>query len=120
MSGPRTVHSLLVSATVEEVTTWLDGVTYKDGVTITPELGEPYTVIVIRMKSADTRAPAIALEDVTVTHRFTMPARAVVGDRRSFIGWLRQILGRVELHERDEWLLVDGRRLFDPHNVLPT
>jgi hypothetical protein len=119
MNGLRTAHPPLVSATVDEVTTWLDGVSYKDGVTITAELGDPYTTIVIRMAGVDSRAPMIVLDDVTVTHRFTLPARTVVGDRRSFIGWLRQVLGRVELHERDEWLLVDGRRLFDPHHVQP-
>jgi hypothetical protein len=31
------------------------------------------------------------------------------------IRWIREALGRVELHERDEWLKVDGVRLFDPH-----
>jgi hypothetical protein len=29
--------------------------------------------------------------------------------------WIRDALGTVELHERDEWLKVDGIRRWDPH-----
>jgi hypothetical protein len=56
-----------------------------------------------------------AEEPIVVSHRFPLPLRSVVGDRRELLNWLRHTLGRVELHERDEWLLVDGRRIFDPH-----
>jgi hypothetical protein len=110
----------VTSATVEEVNDWLVGVTYKDGVGISAELASPFTIVVVRYPGDDSRGIK-AIEDqpvqepIMVTHRFPLPARSVVGDRRAFVGWLRHTLGRVELHERDEWLLVDGRRLFDPH-----
>jgi hypothetical protein len=102
------------SASVDEVTTWLVGVTYKDGWSFAPEVGPTGTVLVVRVAAEDSRGG----EALVVTHRFPLPARAVVGDRPAFVGWLRHAIGRVELHERDEWLLVDRRRLFDPHAVI--
>jgi hypothetical protein len=110
----------VTSASVDEVSEWLQGVTYKSGVLITAELGSPFTVVVVRYPGDDSRGlKAIddwpAEEPIVVTHRFPLPLRSVVGDRRELLNWLRHTLGRVELHERDEWLLVDGRRIFDPH-----
>jgi hypothetical protein len=106
--------SSTLSASVEEVTAWLDGVTYKRGWTFTPEIGAPHTVLVVREHAEDSRGDA----ELVVTHRFPLPLRSVVGDRQAFIGWLRHVVGRVELHERDEWLLVDKRRIFDPHGTI--
>jgi hypothetical protein len=110
----------VTSATVDEVDDWLAGVTYKDGVGISAELGAPFTIVVVRYPGDDSRGlkaidESSVQEPITVTHRFPLPLRSVVGDRRAFLNWLRHTLGRVELHERDEWLLVDGRRIFDPH-----
>jgi hypothetical protein len=112
--GARMRGSSTLSATVEEVTAWLDGVTYKRSWTFTPELGAPHTVLVVREAAEDSRGG----QPLVVTHRFELPARSVVGDRRAFVGWLRHVIGRVELHERDEWLLVDKRRMFDPHGTI--
>jgi hypothetical protein len=103
-----------LSASVEEVTAWLDGVTYKDGWSFTPEFGTPHTVLVVRERAEDSRGGAA----LVVNHRFPLPLRSVVDDRRAFVGWLRHVVGKVELHERDEWLLVDKRRLFDPHGAI--
>lgn len=102
-----------LSAPAEQVQAWIDGVTYKPGWTISVEARPTHTLLVIRAATADSRGG----EPLVVTHRFSLPARTVVGDRRSFVGWLRHVIGKVELHERDEWLLVDHRRMFDPHAI---
>lgn len=101
---------------VDEIADWLVGVTYKQGWSFAPELGATGTVLVVRASAEDSRGG----EPLVVTHRFPLPAHSVVGDRRAFVGWLRHAIGRVELHERDEWLLVDRRRLFDPHAQVDT
>lgn len=36
-------------------------------------------------------------------------------DRDGLIEQVRRALGEWEMHERDEWFLVNGERLFDPH-----
>jgi hypothetical protein len=97
----------------DEVTAWLDGVTYREGWTFDVETSGSQTSLVVRVATTDSRGR----DPLVVTHRFTLPGRSVVGDRRSFVGWLRHVIGKVELHERDEWLLVDQRRLFDPHAI---
>lgn len=110
-STTRPVPTL--AASVDEVAEWLEGVTYRAGWTFDVEPGARQTTLVIRAAAADSRGGT----PLVVTHRFTLPLRAVVNDRASFIGWLRHVVGKVELHERDEWLLVDQRRLFDPHAI---
>lgn len=110
-SSTRPVTSLAAAA--DEVADWLEGVTYRAGWTFDVEPGPKQTTLVIRAATADSRGGA----PLVVTHRFSLPVRAVVNDRASFIGWLRHVIGKVELHERDEWLLVDHRRLFDPHAI---
>jgi hypothetical protein len=102
------------TASVDEIVDWLVGVTYKDGWSFAPELGPVGAVLVVRAVEEDSRGG----DPLVVTHRFPLPGRSVVGDREAFVGWLRHAIGRVELHERDEWLLVDRRRLFDPHAEL--
>ena len=106
-------RSLPPCATADEVSDWLDGVTYRAGWTFDVEPTPKHTALVIRAATIDSRGGG----QLVVTHRFTLPARAVVNDRSSFIAWLRHVIGKVELHERDEWLLVDHRRLFDPHAI---
>ena len=123
MALTKAAASRVISATVDEVNDWLEGVSYKDGVTFVAELASPFTVVVVRYPGDDSRGLKAIEGDpvqdpITVTHRFPLPLRSGVGDRASFVGWLRHTLGRIELHERDEWLLVDGRRLFDPHKHL--
>lgn len=103
----------LLSASAIDVEEWLEGVTYKPGWTLDVESGPKHTVLVVREATSDSRGG----QPLVVTHRFQLPSRAVVGDRHSFVGWLRHVIGKVELHERDEWLLVDHRRLFDPHAI---
>lgn len=39
---------------------------------------------------------------------------------RIFYRWMEHILGNMEIHERDEWIRVDGERVHDPHNRRPT
>lgn len=34
-----------------------------------------------------------------------------------FLAWLVAFFGEIELHERDEWLRVNGKRLREPHPV---
>src|SRR4051794_21376209 len=104
----------VLAASAEEVDEWLASVSYKPGWTMVTEVGPKHTTLVVRAATEDSRGA----EPLVVTHRFTLPARSVVGDRRSFIAWLRHVLGKVELHERDEWLLVDRGRIFDPHATI--
>jgi hypothetical protein len=113
-SGARVRRSASLTATVDEVSGWLEGLTYKPGWSFALEVGGARTVLVVRASEEDARGGT----PLVVNHRFELPSRAIVGDRRSFVGWLRHMVGRVELHERDEWLLVDQRRLFDPHAVI--
>ena len=35
--------------------------------------------------------------------------------RADLTNWLRKELEEMDAHERDEWLVVDGERPFDPH-----
>ena len=114
---PRLVE---ISASFEEVEDWLVGVTYKPGVTFTAEHSAPAATVVVRFAADDVRRTEFTpdgpkLDTIMLTHRLTLPARSTVYDRRSFLQWLRHSLGTIELHERDEWFLVDGRRMYDPH-----
>ena len=111
--GSKTRPVMSLAAGADEVDDWLAGVTYRPGWTFDVEPGPKQTTLVIRAATIDSRGDA----PLVVTHRFSLPGRAVVNDRASFIGWLRHVIGKVELHERDEWLLVDHRRLFDPHAI---
>ena len=111
--GATTRPTLSLTAGVDEVTDWLEGVTYRPGWTFDVEPGPKQTTLVVRAAAADSRGGT----PLVVTHRFSLPGRAVVNDRASFIGWLRHVVGKVELHERDEWLLIDHRRIFDPHAI---
>lgn len=65
----------------------------------------------------------------TVPHRDN-PATSVVVEARAPIPfayedmdlgviyrWIREVAVGLELHEVDEWFLVDGVRVFDPHAV---
>ena len=115
VSSARMRSTSAVSASVDEVLGWLRGITYKDGWSFTPEPGPDVTILVVRAVEPDSRGSD---QTLTVTHRFPLPARTVVGDRGAFVGFLRHVIGRVELHERDEWLLVDKRRMFDPHGEI--
>lgn len=38
-----------------------------------------------------------------------------VRSEEQLLRWVRDALGRIELHERDEWLKLDGEMPFDPH-----
>jgi hypothetical protein len=98
-------------ASDDEVAQWLAGVSYKPGWTFDVEAGPKQTMLVVRAAMADSRGG----DPLVVTHRLTLPGRSVVNDRRSFVGWLRHAIGKIEMHERDEWLLVDRARIFDPH-----
>lgn len=111
-SNLRPLASL--SASADEVNEWLDAITYKPGWTFDVEVGPKHTLLVVRAATADSRGG----EALVVTHRFTLPGRSIVGDQRSFVGWIRHVLGKVELHERDEWLLVERGRIFDPHSAI--
>src|SRR5687768_7006406 len=101
----RSPRSLNVTAT--QIEAWFAGITYKPGWTFAVEPGPKQTHLVIRTAADDSRGGA----PLVVTHRFALPGNAVVGDRSSFVSWVRHVIGKVELHERDEWLLVDHRRV---------
>lgn len=113
-TGSTTRQPVGLSASADEVSEWLAGISYKPGWTIVAEAGPKHTTVVVRTATADSRGG----EPLVVTHRLTLPVRPVVTDKRSFVGWLRHALGKVELHERDEWLLVDRGRIFDPHATI--
>jgi hypothetical protein len=111
--GSKTRPALSLTAGGDDVEEWLEGVTYRSGWTFDVEPGPTHTTLVIRAATTDSRGGT----PLVVTHRFSLPSRAIVHDRASFIGWMRHVIGKVELHERDEWLLVDHRRLYDPHAI---
>lgn len=54
--------------------------------------------------------------DVTrlLDYRQPIPQYAL-RDADIFGDWLRTFLGQFECHERDEWMLRDGVRVYDPH-----
>jgi hypothetical protein len=41
-------------------------------------------------------------------------------DTKMFLSWLREEIGKVEMHERDEWLKVHGELIWNPHQVRHT
>jgi hypothetical protein len=51
---------------------------------------------------------------ITVTALVEVP-RLVVGNSAAFGAWLRETLGELDAHERDEWLRCDGVLIWDPH-----
>lgn len=46
------------------------------------------------------------------THQMAVPDED--RDRDGWAVWLRDTLALIERHEANEWLLIDGRRLFAP------
>lgn len=52
-----------------------------------------------------------------VAHRRPITTREMADHLpdRELLLMIREQLHEVERHEADEWLLVDGRRIFDPH-----
>jgi hypothetical protein len=109
---------------------------YKPGVrleAVTPEVGP--LRLRVSMSVHDSRAPRTCGElmaeggasaqdwftapmsrpRVNVTGTVVVPS-FVLGDCEAFASWLRDTLGQVEAHERDEWLRRDGVLLHDPHD----
>lgn len=52
--------------------------------------------------------------ETVLDYREPVPPMALE-DTVLFGEWLRTFLGRFEHHERDEWMLRNGVRVFDPH-----
>ena len=78
--GSQTRTVAAPCATADEVSDWLDGITYRAGWTFDVEPSAKHTMLVIRAATTDSRGSG----ELVVTHRFSLPARAVVNDRASF------------------------------------
>ena len=80
------------------------------------ELGEPYIGRVrvrITNRSADSDHPTIVTStymDVTLSPRFLVDL-----DRTRALFYVREMLQKAWQHEGDEWIKVDGVKVFDPH-----
>ena len=64
--------------------------------------------------------------EMTVPHRDTLDPTKVITQRAlgfrdvpknelEFAQWMREIIRHLEMHEVDEWVKMDGLRIFDPH-----
>jgi hypothetical protein len=111
--------------TEDEVRAVLDRVTYRPGWTIQVRVplaldavsqiheavrGGPLLMVDVRGPVRDSNDPE---REVLIGQSFPLPPR--LRGEEDLLRWLRHALGRVELHERDEWLRVDGATPFDPH-----
>lgn len=103
----------------------LDRVTYRPGWTIQLRAplaldavsqvheavrGGPLLMVDVRGLVRDSHDPE---REVLIGQSFPLPPR--LRDEEDLLHWLRSRLGQIELHERDEWLRVDGTMPFDPH-----
>jgi len=98
---------------------WLGEVTYKPGVQLfirdaTGRYGME-SVLVVLCKVADTYHPG---RQVEVAHQSVIPPIAA-DSKEVFIGFVRQALEKMELHECQEWFKwrETGKPVFDPHAV---
>lgn len=93
--------------------------TYKPGYRLTVEadyLGSGTPALVITARVTDTYRPGAGHPPIVL--RFTRPLPGGLWHRgtiEEFRDFLRITIGDYELHERDEWLLQDGQRVYDPH-----
>lgn len=53
-------------------------------------------------------------ENYRVHHYMIVPAASY--DRRAWLGWVREQLAQIELHELCEFMVVDGQRPFAPNH----
>lgn len=100
-----------------DVTAWFAKVRYKPGVSFEAWFDHRHQTWV-----AEIRRPAPDRdtgEDRLQAWRQVLPPRVTVlrGEEgeRYLTNWLRGFIHDLELHEADEWLVIDGERPFDPH-----
>lgn len=67
--------------------------------------------VVIGMKTLDVNNP----EKETTLWKSRPISILMCTDVRYFLQQMREMLESMESHERDEWILFDGERVFDPH-----
>lgn len=110
---------------LEQIQEWLGRITYRPNVVLTAYRFEPgeingmtlrspvnCTNIRITAKVEDTYNHGKEIQTVSV---FPYPDAALDFGFDHFVAWVRRSLHDWEMHESDEWLLVDGGRKFDPH-----
>lgn len=66
--------------------------------------------IAISYPTINSRRPS---EPYTTQAVYTVPSHTVY--RHEFLDWVRQCLKDMACHEVDEFIIVDGKRMFDPH-----
>jgi hypothetical protein len=107
-------------------------ITYKPGyrLLVLDQLAVPHGVALGCIFAIDFHQPNTyrPTEDIHLSQRFHVPTwllerwgELAEGDperaRRQMLRWVRKALGWHELHERDEWIRVEGAMPFDPHAV---
>lgn len=93
---------------------WLETVTYKPmyQLDISFDWAGGQALLRVTVQTIDTYRGG----HVQVAHAFSAGTDWLVdGGFDYFVGWVRDCLHRVETHEADEWLKVNGVMVFDPH-----
>lgn len=97
---------------------WLARLSYKPDSKTTVALRDSharYPVLAFEFshRVLDSRNPSLEIE---VRNQELVPASAsFLFDFETFVQWWRASWRHMENHEIDEWILVDGERIFDPH-----
>lgn len=99
--------------TFEEIDTVLRKITYKPGWKLSWELMRTYSVVL--MISADIEDSFNPGQMGKIGFREPLPRCQSIANRDHLLQLVRAVLGKIELHERDEWLKIDGIVIFDPH-----
>lgn len=108
---------------LEEVTERLARINYKIGYSASAEIRYDQVFVIFKAHVVDSRQvipPATysghTLRMVDIQMPVSLPHYVLdAREERIFFTWVRDMLGHLEKHERDEWFRVDGELYEDPH-----
>jgi hypothetical protein len=95
----------------EDVLNVIDHLTYKPGSEVSTYLAVDgwNMMLTIKVPNRDDLSETVDIGRSVLINRTFRDAREV-------IRWVGTQIDSLELHERHEWLMYDGERIFDPHS----
>lgn len=108
----------MTAIAVSELHVWqelLSRITYRHGVTLSvrPSATTDQLTFQVEVDTADTRDGSHIPRPIKIVHRTLIPPGV---DEKYRIAFVRQCVQKMEIHESDEWLKLDGKMIYDPHS----